>query len=477
MGVGRRSAWLGLAQIIEIGLQVLLPVLLVRQLTVLDFANYRLIWLVANTAATVLPFAVPNALSLILPPATPSDRRAHVALTLIFILGCGVFGGVLTAAGLWWGAGQGGLDGLLIQSSVFVGLWVAGTSLDQLPVADERGDWQAKATITLACLRALAAGGMALWWNDLSPVLWALALVAGARVALLLYYAQSRHAVASARITRAHWKRQFNVAAPLGLAALLFGLRRQGDMWIAAVLFSVQQFAAFSLGTVLSPLVFMVRRAISATLLPAMARQHGQGNWPLVIDTNHRANLAVACIAVPALCFVWAFGEPLYALVYTDAFPQAVPVMRVLALGWLVQVLEFNSLVMLASQMPFVARMNAWLLGFSILTALGGGLAFGLPGVATGSVLAIFVERTLIVRRLSQVLSVPVSDVQPWHVLIRILALSALLAAAGRVAHDQLARGGYSLALWVIPPLLLGVYIALVRRFQWWPRKLIATEE
>ena len=472
MGVARRSAWLGAAQAVEIALQVVLPVLLVRHLAVDAFANYRLVWLIANTAATVLPFAVPNVLSLLLPPATAVDRRAHVALTLVFVGCCGLLGGALTAAGLLMGLPHAGLEAVALLCALFVALWVAGTALDQLPVADERGDWQAKATIGLAVFRAAAAAGVALIWQELSPLLWAMCAAAGTRVVVLLYYAQSRHQISRAVITRTHWVRQLRMAAPLGVAALLFGLRRQGDLWIAATLFSVLQFAAFSLGTVLSPVVFMIRRAISATLLPTMARQHGKGDWASVMEMNHRANTAVACIAVPVLSFVWCFGEPLYAMVYTEAFPQAVPVMRVLALGWLVQVVEFNSLIMLAGQMSYVARINGFLLVLSLLVAVAGGMILGLTGVALGSVIAILIERALVVRRLSQTLSLPVPAVQPWGLLLRISALGISLGVAGRIVFELFGPSASPLLMLLIAPVLLLVYVWVVGRRGWWPRKL-----
>lgn len=455
-------------------LQALLPVLLVRHLLPVEFADYRLAWLIAGTAASLLPFAVPEVLSLLLPTRPNADRAAHVRLTFCALTAAGAMAGLATAVGLRMSSGDEGLRAGVLACALFVGFWVPGVILDHLPVADERGDWQARAVIALAVLRTVLTGAAVLAWGSLEPVLWALAATAALRFLAVARYGQRRHRWLQARTTRDHWRAHFALALPIGATGALFTLRRQAEQWIAASAFSATQFAAFSLAAVASPLVLLVRRALSSTLLPAMARRHAQGDWAQVLTINHRANSAVACVAWPALAFLVCFGEPLYDLVYTHAYRDAVPVMRLMAVGWAVQVVELNSLVQFAGLMPRAARLGVALLLLSLSGAAAGGLLFGLPGVALGSALAIVTERALFAAMLAKALHMSPAAVQPWSRLAALAATCLLIGVAGRFAFEQLPA---SLPAWTrmlaLGPVMLAPYVAIVRLAGWWPRRLV----
>ncbi|MFO1294400.1 MAG: lipopolysaccharide biosynthesis protein [Rubrivivax sp.] len=477
MSAGRRSAWLGLSQTLEVGLQALLAVLLVRHLTAVDFADYRLAWLIAGGAAALLPFAIPDVLSLLLPVKPAADRAAHVRVAFIALGGAGLAAAVVT----WFGAGlsdaHAGLRANALACAFLVGLSVPAVLLDYLPLADERGDWQARVSIVLALLRTALAAWAVLAWEQLGAVLWTVAAVAASRVALVALYGQRRHHWLGARSAAAHWRAHFALAAPLGISGLFFTLRRQADQWIAAAAFAPVQFAAFSLGAVASPLVLLVRRAVSLTLLPAMARQHAQGDWGAVLDTNHRANTAVACLAFALLAFLGCFGEPIYDLVYTSRYREAVPVMRLMALGWALQVIELNSLVQFAGLMPRVARLQLVMLGISLAGAAAGGFVFGLPGLAAGGVLAIAAERAVMVRWLSAQLARPAAEIQPWRRLAALAASCLAIGLCGRLLFELLPAGWPSwLRLAAAAPPMLVAYVLLVRGRGWWPERLVPVE-
>jgi len=477
MSAGRRSAWLGAAQVGEVGLQVLLPILLVRHLEPQAFAGYRLIWLIANTGAALLPFAVPHALSILLPAKSAPDRAAHVRVAFLSLGAMGALAGLATAIGLSHTAQHPALTGAVLAASLFVALWVPAVMLDYLPVADERGDWQAKAMMLLALLRTALIAWAAVTWESLVPVLYVLLANAAARLLAVIVYGQRRHRWLQARSARGHWREHMRVALPWGITGVLFSLRHQAEQWLAAAVFSATQFAAYSLAAVASPLVLLARRALSSTLLPVMARQHAGGDWAAVLATNHRANIAVACLAWPVLAFLVWFGEPIYDLIYTPQYRDAVPVMRVMALTWTIQVIELNSLLQFAGLMPRAARLNLWLLFLAVGGAVGGAAWLGLVGLAFGGPLAAFVERTLLVRMLARGTRMPVKTIQPWRQFLGLALVCLMLGGLGRLAYDwlPLPQAQWSRML-LVAPFLLFLYVLAVRRANWWPRSLAPEE-
>lgn len=475
MGLGRRSAWLGLSQMVEVGLQVVLPMILVRHLDIASFGDYRLAWLIAGGAATILPMGMPNTLALFLPRADGHGRRAHVALTIYYMLVVGLLAGLVVVVGSLTLGTSASFRHLAWVVGGFTALWVAGGLIDYLPVADERGDWQARAVIGLAALRTVLAAGAALYYGQIEYVFYALTIVAAVRLALLLRYARTQHLLGGTVPERTHWRLQLAQAWPIGVSSLLVTVRRQADQWIAAFLFGTAQFAVFSLGAVFGPLVLMMRRAVSSTFLPSMSKMEAAGRWDAVIDTNNRANLIVAFFAMPVLAFVWCFGEPIYELIYTQQYVGAVPVMRMLTLSWLLQIVELNSMIMLAGQMGYSARISGPLLVVSLVVSFVGAYAFGLVGAAAGGVLMAFVERSLIVRQLARTLALPVRQLQAWGTLLAMLALSWGLAGLGRLAYEfSPAATQPLLGMAAVGAVLALPYFLITRKLGWLPHKLVA---
>ena len=85
---------LGAAGVIEYGLQLLLPVILVRSLTAEAFGDYRLVWLLATTALAIFPLFIPGSLFHFLPRASPGSRAALMGNSLIFVVGAGAVAGL-----------------------------------------------------------------------------------------------------------------------------------------------------------------------------------------------------------------------------------------------------------------------------------------------------------------------------------------------------------------------------------------------
>ena len=94
----------------------------------------------------------------------------------------------------------------------------------------------------------------------------------------------------------------------LALSGALHGIRVQGDQWIAAAVFTVTQFASFSVATVLAPLVQIFRQSVNNVFLPSMSRLQSEGDHAGMLALNSRANCMVALLVYPMLAFAFVFA-------------------------------------------------------------------------------------------------------------------------------------------------------------------------
>jgi O-antigen/teichoic acid export membrane protein len=249
------------------------------------------------------------------------------------------------------------------------------------------------------------------------------------KAGLLLWYVHRHHGFGLPVARGDTFKAQVKQAAPFALSGFLHGLRSQGDQWIAAAIFTVTQFASFSVATVLGPLVQIFRQSVNNVFLPSMSRMQAVGDHAGMLGLNSRANCMVALMVYPMLAFAFVFAEEVVAAVYTRTYIEAAMVMRVYIVGLFAFVVELVSLLFVLGQGAFAARVNASVLVIALPLSFWGGMEVGLAGAAMGSVTALYVERLLSLQRIAKLTATPLAKLQDWKTLAG-LAIAAGLAAA-----------------------------------------------
>jgi len=124
-------------------------------------------------------------------------------------------------------------------------------------------------------------------------------------------------------------------------------------------------------------------------------------------------------------------------LVYTAAYIDAAPVMRVYIVGLLPLVVELASIMLLLRQGTFVMGVNLVALLVAVPISWIAAQYFGLSGAAGGTVIAIYLDRVATLHRIARLTDVPMHRLQDWRTL-GMLTLIATVAAAlawGIVTH------------------------------------------
>jgi O-antigen/teichoic acid export membrane protein len=458
----RRALSLGAAKAVETGTQVLLPMLLARTLDTATFGEYRLLWLALGTVMAVAPFYMPQSLYVFLPRSDAPGKRLYVHHVLLFL----AIAGLACAAALapwnpWLPAALKGLSAYDPLLPAIVALWVPAYLLEILPQVDERLRWQAGALVTVAVLRT-ALLALAALSGDMGLMLISLAALTAGRLLVLLWYVRSRHGLGGPWLEKRVLGDQLRHSVPIGLWATLFALRAQADQWMVAARFSLQSFAAFSVAALLAPLVMLCRQAVSDTFFPSMSRVQASGDIAGMVALNARANAMVGVLLCPLLAFAFAFAEDIITLVYTATYLEAAPVMRVYIIGMLGMTVELYTLVQLLRLGPYVLFTGSLMLAFSVALSWIGGGTLGLAGAAAGSVAAIYVDRVLLLTRISQRTGVPLSRLQEWGSLARLVAYSSVSGfLAWLVVHTWFVPFGSIVHLSVGGAVIAGLFALL----------------
>jgi O-antigen/teichoic acid export membrane protein len=438
----RRAFSLGAVKAFDQATHFLLPVVLTRSLDAATFGEYRLLWLIVGTLMTVATLNMAGGLFFFVPRSDARGKRLYIHQTMLFLAASGLVCAAL--AGPWnplLPAAVAPLAqyGLLVPA--FVALWVAAILLDWLPTIDERIRWQAYATGTSTVLRVALVGAAAWFTGELRAVLWALLAFVLVKLAILLYYVRRHHGLGAPWLERAAFAGQFSHCAPFGLSNALYSLRAQTDQWVAASLFALASFAAFSVAAVVGHVVQIVRHSVMEAFMPTLSRMQAAGDVRGMMAMNSRANEMVGTVLYPLLAIAFAFAEDIISLVYTAHYVQAAPVMRVYIVGMIAMVIEVGSVVLLLRQGPFALRITALALGVSVALSWSAAHGLGLAGAAAGSVCAIYLDRTLLLRRIARLTGIALREMQRWRALAVLLITAAACGLLAWLLVNQFLGG------------------------------------
>ena len=434
-GLARRAFSLGAVKAFDHALQFLLPVVLVRCLDAQTFGEYRLLWLAVGTVMALAPLSMPGALYYFLPRSDPAARRLYIHQTLAFLACTGLVSAfIVSPLNPWLPATLHPLAKYGALVPAFVALWVSTCLLDFLPTIEERIPLQALATISVALARAALVAGGAWLTADMGIILWLLLATVLLKLALLLGYIGRFHGWSRPWFKRSVFAGQLTYTAPFGLSSACYVLRSQADQWVAATLFTLHSFASFSIAAILGQVVNIFRQSVLEAFMPSMSRLEAAGDARSMMEMNARANALVARLLLPLLGFVFAFSADLVSLVYTSAYVDAAAVMRVYIVGLAALVVELSTVLQLLRQGMFNLGLNIVVLAISVPLSWYGGVHLGLAGAAAGSVCALYLDRTIVLRRIAAITGVPVRSLQHWRSLARSLVCTAAATALAWLA-------------------------------------------
>jgi O-antigen/teichoic acid export membrane protein len=423
----RRALSLGAVKVFDQAMQFLLPVVLARCLDAHTFGEYRLLWLAVGTVMAVATLNMCGTLYLFVPRAEPRKKRLHIHQTLVYLAAAGVVCGALLMP---WNpllpapVRPLGDYGLLVPA--FVALWVTSTLLDYLPTMEERIGWQAWGTAGTTVARAGLVAAGAWFTGDMRVILWLLLATVLFKLLILAVYMQRFHGIGRPWFERKAFGEQFRCSLPFGISNALFSLRAQSDQWVAASRFALSSFAAFSIASLIWQVVNIVRHSVLDALLPSMSRSEPRA----MLELNSRANVLVGGLLYPLLAFAFVFAEEIITVVYTSSYVQAAPVVRVYVIGMLVMAIEIGSVVLLLRQGTYAMCVSAVMLVFSVIVSWSASVEFGLAGAAAGSVAALYIDRAIMLRRVSSQTGIAVRNLQDWRSLAWALVSSALAGFA-----------------------------------------------
>ena len=264
-----RAVWLIAAKTLAFASSFLLPVILVRQMSLAEFGLYKQAFLIAATAITIFPLGFAMSAFYFLPREPERKGEVVFNILLAYVL-VGVLSWLLFA--LWPEilltifnstaiAAYSGLIGLAI---LFL---LASSFLEFVVLAN--GDVRLAAALVVAVQvsRVTLLIGAAALFGTLTALLYAALLHGAVQMALTLWYLAARFPGFWRRWRPDLLRAQLAYAIPLGAAGLLAVAQEDLHNYIVAHRFDPAAYAIYAVGCMQIPLLLIFRDSVGTVMI------------------------------------------------------------------------------------------------------------------------------------------------------------------------------------------------------------------
>ncbi|WP_342663743.1 lipopolysaccharide biosynthesis protein [Desulfovibrio inopinatus] len=429
--VRSQTLLLGAANSVVTLMRFCTPMAMVRLLDQEAFGVYRLFWLFGITAVMIAPLGIPRSLLYIIPRSDQNKRNYFIYQTLFLVGLLALLATLVAIPGSPFVKPElaNGTQGYLLP--VFIFCWVISQLLDFLPTAENRVGIQSAIITGSEFLRQVLLVGTAFVTRSFVDTLIALTIFSILKTLFLIGYVYFRFGLPTAWLNWADLKEQVSFGVPMGVIYMLNNLGKNAEQWLAALLFTTQDYAIFVVGAVNIPVLTMLRQTLTQVTLPKMSKAHFNKDYKRVLYLAQSANFAVAIAYFPIIMYLLCFAHSIVEIAFTDKYIQSTQILQVYLLIYGRRALDMKNILMLYKQQKFLLRVNIILVVLSIAISLFASLLFGIVGIAMGSVIAAYIQVVIVYRRVSQCVGVPISKLQDWKGFLFAFVSAALAAGGG----------------------------------------------
>ncbi|MCU0759900.1 MAG: oligosaccharide flippase family protein [Steroidobacteraceae bacterium] len=424
--LSRQALVVSAARLINQGLMVISPVILVRLLTVQDFGVYREFLLYATLVASIAGFSLPNSL-LYFVGLQPEGAWGYVRR---IVLACAVSSGLAVVVfALVDRLGPTPLVGeLLLPCILYVLFYVNVDFWESLWLARRQSTAVFAYTAGRLVMRLLVVIGAASIRPDPGVIVWSLVCFEAVRLGVSTFWWRRLSRREGSAAPRSSWSEQLAFCVPSGIAVFVSTLNSSiGGVFVSRSL-GEAALAQFVIAGYVTMVVSPLRNSVSDVMLPRMANlttQDPNGWLPLW----RRAVVLFAILLLPLALLLGRYAELFVTTLFSARYRDAIPVFQVYCASLLI------SCVDIAVALRAINKTRLMLVGNVIVLVLNLALVSVLvPALgATGAALALLGSQLVALSYLLVVTAraqgLRLAELLPLRDLSKV-ALAALVAAS-----------------------------------------------
>ena len=424
-GLSGRAATLSLTRLLNHGLILISPVILVRLLPVEEFGRYREFLLYVTVLISIAGFGINSSLLRFVPDSTPGNawRFVNQAVAMTFTSSVLITGATVLLNTLFDGRLVGDFA---IPVALYVLFFVNLDFWESLYLAQKRPLAVLRYTTGRLTARIIVVTGTAALTRSVDTIIVALICLEAARLAISATF-WVRRARAAPKAGQRRWREQLQHSWPFGTALVLTTVNKSlGSLFVAKILGPVA-LAHYMIGTYLQPVIGIIRNSLSDVVIPEMVSRNRDAKNDR-LELWRRTTVVTAILLVAAGVLLARFADTIIVTLFSEDYRPAVPIFQLYVLVFLRDALDFGIPLRAINQTASIMHSSLVAIVMNCVFMFALTSTWGAVGAVVALVLSRFIEGAYLARRTARAYAVSMRRVAPWSDLVKVL-FAALLSA------------------------------------------------
>jgi O-antigen/teichoic acid export membrane protein len=430
-----QAFWLTASKFLAAGLNILLPVLLVRLLPQTEYGVLKEALLFVTTAASVAMFGVGTSAYYYMP--RHPERGGQVALNILiynFIVGwiplliVVMYPGILRSL-----FRTDALEPLAWLLGVLVLLTLSGYLVQQIPTALQDVRYSTIFIVGTQIARVVLLAAAALIYGSVKSIIVASLLIQLLGVALLCWYLNGKFSRFWAHFDWQFFKEQLAYALPYGAFGMLWVILKDLDNYFVSASLGPTAYAIYAVGWIEVPLVTLAVESMQSILIVRVSSLEKENRKADIRYVTASAANRLAAIQFPLFAMLFVAGHDLIILLYTKLYEPSVNIFLISISLLPLSVFLFDPIVRAFKDLRRYLLTVRICVFIALFCVLGPVIRhFGMIGAALTSVIAQVVERLFIAWGAARAVEARPRDIQLCGDLFKATGITIL---AGFVAY------------------------------------------
>jgi glycosyltransferase involved in cell wall biosynthesis/O-antigen/teichoic acid export membrane protein/2-polyprenyl-3-methyl-5-hydroxy-6-metoxy-1,4-benzoquinol methylase len=406
-----------MAKTAAFALGLALPLMLVRRLSQHDFGLYKQVFLIVGTALSILPLGVGMSAYYFLP--RERERQGQIvfnimlfylfmsgAACLVFVLRPQLLGDFFHSQEL---AEYGPLIGVVIL------LWVVSSFLEIIAVARQEFKLASFFVIGSQLSKTLLLLASAILFTSLRALIYAATLQGVIQICILFVYLRSRYGAFWRSFRWSVMREQLAYALPLGVAAVIIGVKSDIHSYFVANQFDAATFAVYAIGCFQLPFISIISESVGSVMIPRVSYLQKYNRQREIIDLTAKMMRKLSAIYLPLYILLLLVGREFITVLFTPQYLASYPIFAINLT--LIPLAIFTSasdpvIRAYAEHRYFLLRARVVLLVLLVAALWYGTSRFGMIGVISIAIGMSLVERLVSLIKAGQILQVKRGDLR-----------------------------------------------------------------
>jgi len=326
-----QSIWILFAKVAGFALNTMLPLLVVRYLTLENVGVYRQSFLIASNAVLVLPLGFSMSAYYFL-NRDPEKRPATVFNILIFnfAMGAAAFLALYFFPQILGSAfSSTELSRLAPSIGALIWIWIFSSFLETAALAMQEARLAAIFIVLSQLFKTALMIAAVLYFHTVDSLIYATIVLFAVQAIVLVWYLNRKFPRFWSRFDWPFFREQFAYSLPFGLSVLLYVGQTDIHNYFVSHSFSAAEFAIYSVGCFQLPLIAMLYESVGAVMIPRMSQMQDENKRRGMLELTVNATQKLAFFYFPLFGYLMIVAGEFITTLFTKEYSASVTIFRV----------------------------------------------------------------------------------------------------------------------------------------------------